>query len=418
VEEDRYYDEYEIDLREYIKLLWNNKGIIIGLFILAVLVAGIYSQFYLIPTYQTEARIYAPFFTFANQQELKQTDYLSFMRKPEIESEVINKFDLKKSDQNYTIANLDKKLKVTSNDNSNLVNIKMNGTKPKQMKKVLNFWVDRFENSVIKFLSKRNNAYLSKLENTMNNNKDTLVDKRERLTNFTKNINLGLLKNRLRSKENRIVKIENRIIRLQTDIKKNRSEYKEIKNQLQKSDKFIITKEMISYESLQKLRRLFNEDILLNNLATKSENLNPQYNRLISEKNSLEQDLEVDKVELDILHEEVNVVDKRIKYLQKKVSEKDQELNQIRQNIEIAQKNYQSAEMVYSDAEQLLSQKKYQITVIKNPIVPQSPISPNTKLNIAIARVLSLMLGVFIVFFREFMREEEEEVQESNNKTI
>ncbi|PUU89985.1 MAG: hypothetical protein CI948_1718, partial [Halanaerobium sp.] len=31
---------------------------------------------------------------------------------------------------------------------------------------------------------------------------------------------------------------------------------------------------------------------------------------------------------------------------------------------------------------------------------------PNTKLNVAIAAVLGLMLAVFIVFFKEFMKEE------------
>ncbi|KXS48090.1 MAG: lipopolysaccharide biosynthesis protein, partial [Halanaerobium sp. T82-1] len=38
--------------------------------------------------------------------------------------------------------------------------------------------------------------------------------------------------------------------------------------------------------------------------------------------------------------------------------------------------------------------------------LPEDPVSPNTKLNVAIAAVLGLMLAVFIVFFKEFMKEE------------
>ncbi|MGM0500180.1 MAG: Wzz/FepE/Etk N-terminal domain-containing protein, partial [Bacillota bacterium] len=38
-----YYDEYEIDLREYIMLLWDNKFFIGGLVVLAVLISYVYS---------------------------------------------------------------------------------------------------------------------------------------------------------------------------------------------------------------------------------------------------------------------------------------------------------------------------------------------------------------------------------------
>lgn len=53
-----YPNEYEeVDLRELIMTLWNGKWIIIGLFIIAVVGAGLISQFYLTPTYETEAVI-------------------------------------------------------------------------------------------------------------------------------------------------------------------------------------------------------------------------------------------------------------------------------------------------------------------------------------------------------------------------
>ncbi|MFW5809890.1 MAG: Wzz/FepE/Etk N-terminal domain-containing protein, partial [Halanaerobium sp.] len=46
-----YYDEYEIDLREYIMLLWENKLFIIGLTVVAVLIAYIYSANFITPKY-------------------------------------------------------------------------------------------------------------------------------------------------------------------------------------------------------------------------------------------------------------------------------------------------------------------------------------------------------------------------------
>lgn len=48
----------------------------------------------------------------------------------------------------------------------------------------------------------------------------------------------------------------------------------------------------------------------------------------------------------------------------------------------------------------------YPLEILDAPYLPENPVSPNTKLNTAIAAVLALMLAVFIVFFREFMKEE------------
>ena len=47
------------------------------------------------------------------------------------------------------------------------------------------------------------------------------------------------------------------------------------------------------------------------------------------------------------------------------------------------------------------------IEIVDSAQAPEQPIAPNTTLNMAIAGVLALMLAVFIVFFREFMKEEE-----------
>lgn len=48
----------------------------------------------------------------------------------------------------------------------------------------------------------------------------------------------------------------------------------------------------------------------------------------------------------------------------------------------------------------------YSLEVLDSPYLPENPVSPNKKLNVAIAAVLALMLAVFIIFFKEFMKEE------------
>ncbi|MDD3656689.1 MAG: Wzz/FepE/Etk N-terminal domain-containing protein [Atribacterota bacterium] len=67
---------------------------------------------------------------------------------------------------------------------------------------------------------------------------------------------------------------------------------------------------------------------------------------------------------------------------------------QIRENYNLLANQY------YTLENQILNSNNFEI--INYPSVPQSPIKPNKKLNLAIAGVLGLFLGVFIAFFTEF----------------
>lgn len=65
----------------------------------------------------------------------------------------------------------------------------------------------------------------------------------------------------------------------------------------------------------------------------------------------------------------------------------------------------QELRLLIQEEEQILLEF-YPLEVIDSPFMPENPVSPNTRLNIAIAAVLALMLAVFIIFFKEFMKEE------------
>lgn len=51
------YNEYEIDLREYIMLLWNKKLLIIGVVIISIIAAWAFSNYFLDETYRTEVTL-------------------------------------------------------------------------------------------------------------------------------------------------------------------------------------------------------------------------------------------------------------------------------------------------------------------------------------------------------------------------
>ncbi len=65
-------------------------------------------------------------------------------------------------------------------------------------------------------------------------------------------------------------------------------------------------------------------------------------------------------------------------------------------------------DMVYGITEEFmkLSKKLYpngNVHIIQQPIVPEKPIGPNKKMNVAIGALLGMMIGLGIAFLREFI---------------
>jgi len=278
MEKERYYDEYEIDLREYIMLLWNAKWFIIGLFIIAVVGAGLLSQFYLTPTYETEAVL-----------QLSNIDNL--YSNPEAVTQIIKSGSLVSP--------------IMSNYNQELSDAQLN---------------NYIENNInVSQIGER-----QILINVKNNDPESTL-------NITKDIIDEFVK---RSEEN-------------------------FRNYISRQEKSI---------------KSINNEI---------ENINEQITTIKREINNL-QKTDIKAAEKGILiNEQVNLLNSL--YNQKN--------------------NYQ--DRVQKLENEIFS--LYSLEVLNKPYLPENPVSPNTKLNIAIAGVLALMLGVFIVFFREFLKEEEGE---------
>ncbi|MBM7623003.1 GumC family protein [Sporohalobacter salinus] len=399
------FAEYEIDLREYIEILWKGKWIIFGLVMVSSLAAGIISQFVMIPVYQTEAEFLAPSFTLLSGRQLKKQDYLSFIGKNQIKKRIVDKFDLKEGNPDFSIKNLDEDLTLNTEEGQKLVKLQFRNSDPQLAKEILNFWVDSFQKRVNTFINKQDNDYLQSLKTSMKENQEHQERVLSKWTAFQKKVNLSLLTSQLEKKEDRLVAIEKRINNLKIKTRKLNKRYKKVIEQVKGTDKFIVLKEVVSDSSLRKLKSIISIPEELNNLTTEREEINTQYNELVSKKLDLEQQLTSHRLELKLLKEEKSNLEQEIMNLQRKTANFKQQKRSLENKLKIADKNYRSAENKYTNALQKSSEKVYQIEVLNRAIQPEEPVSPNVKLNIAIASILGLMLGSFIVFSKEFLNE-------------
>jgi len=275
--------EEEIDLREYINVLLKRKGIIILIFLIAVITAALVSYFALSPVYQSSV-----VFSIALVDNRPPTTIIAQVENnvPVIKIhealEVINSNLIldevaKRSSLNISSDQLRTRVEVENLKNTNFIKVSVGADSPEKAKELA-------ENIVKVFIEKNQNKYTEKIK---------------------------LIEKRIKILEREIAEFEKSIQEIDTAMKK-----------------------ITASRNLSESERYFQTSVLLNS----SSNERNLYNNLIYQINTLQERLN----------------------------------------------NCQD------------------FGIISYAQLPIEPIKPNKKLNILIAGVLGLFVGIFIAFFLEF----------------
>ena len=102
------------------------------------------------------------------------------------------------------------------------------------------------------------------------------------------------------------------------------------------------------------------------------------------------------------LHENIDIYSKRVNNLRKELTEKKLILSQLNREYSPKEKLYNN---LYKQAEEIQLTETAETDLLKISSLayePSAPIKPNRKLNILIAGVLGLFVGIFVAFFLEF----------------
>lgn len=398
------YNEYEeIDLKELFMVIWDSKWLIIAITIALVLIAGIYSFFIAEPVYETSSEIYTPDYELVNGTSLNNDEYISFFRSPEIKQELINSFGL----EEMTFDGLDNKLTVSTSDARNNVVLKLKDVDNQLAADLLNEWVRLFSRDVENYMSRINTRYIDKIENLMSNREARYIAAKNRLTEFEKKNNLSLYKMRLNTKNNQLVDYENRVFTLKNDIKVLEERNRLLVEQLEKTERFIVTNETLDDSSMKALVELFEGDSNLQTIITQKENINEIYMTIQKQLNDDELNLSSKKEESQLLNADIDVLEDEIVVLKEKVVSLDEEQKLLNLRLDETKENYQETERLYNTLVQQQEREDYNITTISRAVVPETSVSPNKKMNVAIAGVLGIFLSVFIVFIRKYFSEED-----------
>ncbi|MCF8002543.1 MAG: hypothetical protein K9K76_11900 [Halanaerobiales bacterium] len=175
---------------------------------------------------------------------------------------------------------------------------------------------------------------------------------------------------------------------------------RKIKEEKEKLDN--LKSELVEKE--QKEEKLVSD---LNNYKKIYDNEASIYRSLIADK--LESEMKIDSLtaQIDFYDSKVDELESDIKLLQDEIWEAEIRKKELSQRVTDIQNTYIRLSEKVEEARLTEAQRTSDVKFIARAVPPNQSIGSNTKLNIVIAGVLALMLGVFIVAFKNMMATDE-----------
>ncbi len=406
--------EEEIDLREYINVLLKRKGVIILIFLIAVITAALVSYFYLKPVYEAstilmiskpkyqvelEPKIQTQF-----TPEVSLATYESLIKDREIEEEVIKKLNLDQPPYEFTPDSLQGMITIESLKNTNLIKMNLQAGEPKLAKDIANVWASLFveKNKNLNLLeSKEAQRFIEEQLKISNQNLSKIE---EEIREFNETDKIEIVENEIKGKAAKILNHELRIADIKISLKKEKARKEQVIISLNEQDKVLklsksITNDQFFHQLMSKITNGNFSDI---NLTYVSEEANPIYYNLAQQLICTDILINSLQAEEKQLKENIDNYWERIESLKQELAQ--EKLTQLR-----LEREYNTAKGVYG----VLSQKNEEVKIAvatESGLVkiaslayePRFPIKPNKKLNILIAGVLGLFVGIFVAFFLEF----------------
>ncbi len=399
-------EEEEIDLRDYINVLLKRKWLIIGIVLMAVVIAAIISYFFLEPVYEVSSTIIIK--QPINKSNLiyyySLEEYKDLIRDNEIEEKVISLLELNKPPYNLSTFDLEKNISIDILKETNKIKINYQFKEPEMAKNIINEWVNLF-------VEKQNKVYFNEVDSVYQKFKDQYEEAKEEFYEIEKekiyfdiSNDITVLNSALENNRAKISNYNSKIKEIAISLIKQETKRELICRELENQEKIIkLNREISDSQYFQKVFSKIiegNEDMLV--LQYEVEEKNPIYYSLyqdLLDTNSSIKMMEVEKeqlmVEIDKLNVDIDELITKLVNLKIKDTYLQRDFIEAKEVYDDLSKKYKEIESVYNTKSDLLK-------IEKIAYKPQAPIKPNRKLNIAIAGVLGLFLGVLIAFFVEY----------------
>jgi len=326
-------DNNELELRDYIEVLLRQKWIIILVFLVAAISAGVGALYLVKPVYQASAllMISKPGYQVELEPKIKTPipfdisieTYKSLIKSADLERKVIQKLGLDQPPDELSIEALNSMVSIEAVSKTDLMRISIKSGVPGKAKEIVDTWVTLFIEENKDLGLRETKEAQSFIENQLEISEQNLFATEEELKKFNEESRISILGKEIADKIGRIISSEGRLTDLKVLVKGKEAELNQAENQLtEQPETFLLTKSMYDDASFNRLTSELTakEALLLKNLRFESEELNPLYIALRSRVANLKIDLDRYQSEASQLTENVNSYRSRIELITKELA--------------------------------------------------------------------------------------------------
>lgn len=421
--------EEEISLRELIEIMINGKWVIATITIIAMLVSGILSFFVISPAYEARSTLmvspmaqkdqlatkdsaYDTLLTYLSQYpQMSLETYRVQVTNPHILNQVIS--ELKLDREKYNLNTLREAVNVEAIKDTNLIRISVKDKDPEMAARIANTLAPKFVDYLSETIKEQMSKSANYLQHQMIEEEKNLDAVTEQLQNYlAKPQSVQELQKDIDAKLELITEFKTQLVELDVDEKSTKAALESAKKQLAKESRFLdVQKSIIDDPVMAGLVAEKGGSISKTpGLTMKSQEINENYITLNAKVAELEVILSGINSKKAAISSNIQKTQGELEKLQALFAKKQTEYNRLQQQYTIAQDTYNTFLQKYQETRITTSGKigDANIMVVSPAIIPDRPVSPRKALNIAIAMVLGLMVGVFTVFFLDYWKKSDE----------
>jgi succinoglycan biosynthesis transport protein ExoP len=417
--------EEEISLRELIETMLNGKWIIAAITAIAVLTAGIFSFFLIEPTYEARTTLMVsatapkPTETETNGVEtlleslskypqMTMETYRTQVTNPYIIREVINELNL--DPEKYTVESLSDSISVEAIKDTNLIRIMIKDKDPKLAADIANSVSNKFVaylSETVKQQLSRSSQFIKEQMDAEKLNLDQITAEYKEFISQPRGVNE--LTEEVTSRIKLLTDFKTEMVNLEVSKANLETSIAAIQKELSEQPRTLTTSKSVTDDPL--MQDLINEQTGGSTLSTaglkmESEEINPIYVSLMQSLTDNRIQLAQTNTELSSLEQKIRITQSQLETLQAELAEKQIEQERLQRQLDLAKKNYNNFLETYQETRITQSAQigEANIMVVAPAYTPEAPVAPRKMLNMAIAAVLGVMMGMFIVFFMEYWR--------------
>jgi len=443
--------EYEVDLRDYIKVIWEQKWLILAIFVLAMGLAAFYSvrqpsiyrtEVTLLITPRVSEQIIQGGESGLTSVSLPPLAYERSALAADLVERIINDLDLKDTEgEPISVASLRGRMEINVEEKTRatsagetvkipLITMSVKGQKPERLKEVTNKWAQLFQDRITELFASETARSFEFISRRFSEVKNELGKLEQERLSYKKNHSVQVLKNEVDVLETTHKKFMSQLESQRANLEAERARLNSLQETVAEEPKFFEPERSLPSENLW---NLFQGGV--RDGETEGTNDNGPENlediaglRIVDQQIneayvSLNEEMAMVKADVASLEKEVSYLDSKLTELEEKIIEKQGKIDETELKLqefdrEISRLNatYDTLSSNLEEARIAKEEKESSTRIMEKAVAPEKPRSTDTKQNVAVAGVLGLFVGVLAAFFRNYMKGYEEEQTEEEEE--